>query len=184
MELDTIGTMSEVTIADASHWEQVRALNLAARRESPKFYRSTLEEELQKPPESWADCLSDLSSRTFFIDNDQLCGTATLSDAGDSSLGILGETWVASSNRANEAGDLLIQSVVDYAVGFGYQRIVSSIAVADKATQELYQRHGFISTGSDSKLRQVQYSLTLPCAEFIDTSRFSKQAPSSNGLLN
>ena len=184
MELDTIGTMVEVTIADASHWEQVRALSLAARRENPKFYNSTLEEELGRAPESWADCLSNLSSRTFFIDSNQLCGTATLSDAGDSSVGILGETWVAPSNRANETGDLLIQSVIDYAVGFGYQRILSSVAAADKTTQALYQRHGFIITSSDSSLRLVQYSLTLPCAEFIDTSRFTSKTPSSNGLLN
>jgi len=191
MALDTIATQAEVTIVDSLDWERVRELSLMALEESPCSFGLTLEEKLRKEPKSWIEHLDSLSSRTFLLDTEQLIGLATIKESNNPAEALLYGTWVAPKSRGLGAGDLLIQTAIEYAIGFGYQRIILSVGSDNHPAQALYERHGFVKTGLEAPqpmprqhVREIQLALTLPHTEFLEIPTLASEAPDPVGLLN
>jgi ribosomal protein S18 acetylase RimI-like enzyme len=131
---------------------RLRALRLAALTEAPDAFGSTLAESAARSLADWARQLEKLP--TFFAVHE---GRDVGMVRGDAHEGVLGEAfllsmWVAPEARGQGVGEALIEALLDWARGAGFQRVVLDVADQNAPAIALYARCGFVPTGETGSL--------------------------------
>jgi ribosomal protein S18 acetylase RimI-like enzyme len=125
--------------------ETVKPLRLRALREDPDSFGSTLEREQDRPDPDWDFWVKDT---LIAFDGDTPVGMANLKleDDGAQLFGM----WVAPEARGKGVGEQLVQALLARA---GDRPITLCVAEGAGAARRLYERLGFVPTGTGGTLR-------------------------------
>jgi len=159
--------LSLISVARDSDWERVREIRLAALLDSPDSFGSTYEREIGRDRDGWLKWMKSPAA-TFITRDIENPGIACLADYHSFSDAGLYAVWVDPRCRGTGIGDALIEAVIACARDQGRSRILLDVGIANVAAQNLYRRHGFVSTEERSTpppprdhILEVQYSLSL-----------------------
>jgi ribosomal protein S18 acetylase RimI-like enzyme len=134
----------ETAPAGGDDWATVRELRLAALRDSPDWFWSTLEEEVDRPEAWW---------RSFIA-----AGGWFLGYVGRRAVGIVGvirrderhqliSMWVAPDARRAGVGRGLVEAAAQWARADGAQELQLEVTSGNDEALRLYERCGFEMTG-------------------------------------
>jgi GNAT superfamily N-acetyltransferase len=133
---------------------RVRAIRLRALADAPDAFGTTLAEDEARPLEEWRRRLGDPSGATFLA-------TADGRDAGivfgrpyegeEGAAGLFG-MWVAPGSRRQGIAGALVDSLVAWARGAGFRRVLLDVADGNVPAVRFYAGRGFQPTGERGTL--------------------------------
>jgi GNAT superfamily N-acetyltransferase len=130
-------------------WTILRDVRLAALRDAPYAFGSTLGQEAQMTPSRWRRRLAD---RTQFVAwlGDDVVGTAggLVDSESEATTAELVSMWVRPRARGQGVGDGLVTAVLAWATQRGCDRVRLWVSEGNLEAERLYGRHGFQPTGS------------------------------------
>lgn len=136
----------EVREVAVEEWARFRDLRLRALREDPEAFGSTLEREAAMTGAEWRERFAQPGSIRFVAKEGGawlgLAGGAT-GEAGPELFGM----WVAPEARGRGVGRALVEAVVEWARGRGFDRVSLWVNVEQAAAQRLYEKCGFRRDG-------------------------------------
>lgn len=141
--------MQNITKMEPDDWERVREIRLRALRTDPLAFGSTHEREFPQPESWWRGRLGDPEVATFVMNQEPdgdvgLVTGAPFRDRGGAGLFSM---WVAPEVRGQRLGEALIERVVDWARGSGYDLLRLEVADGNTGAIKLYARMGFLPSG-------------------------------------
>jgi GNAT superfamily N-acetyltransferase len=143
-------------------WDLFRRLRLAALREAPYAFGSTYEAEVGLGEESWRQRLADRTRFVAEVDGEPV-GIVSGGDSGKDGAAAVTTMWVAPGFRRQGVGDLLVQSVLEWARADGYTRVVLWVTEGNAQAEKLYERNAFVRTGEVSLVRtgeeRIEYEM-------------------------
>ena len=152
----------------------LRSLRLAALRDAPDDFGSTLEREEARTEADWRRWIE--GGVVFFAENagseDGVSGLVAGVQNRDHALeAFLVAMWVRPEDRGGGAADPLVQSVVRWAGERGYHRVLLHVFDENPRARRVYERNGFRRTGGylarpDGKT-EIEMAQTLPKGKVI-----------------
>ncbi len=133
-------------------WTRYREVRLAALKESPEAFSSTLEREQEFGDQLWRDRLAANVTLLAWLD-DQPVGTVTVLSTeiapthGFTGAQHLVAMWVSPSARRLGVGARLVTAAADSAKAAGAPALLLWVVETNDAARTLYERHDFRSTG-------------------------------------
>jgi RimJ/RimL family protein N-acetyltransferase len=145
----------------ADEWRELRELRLRALRDTPEAFGSTYAMEAAEPEQQWREWASDgaeggASYWALAVDDDagRIGGMAfgsrhwQVTDA----IGVF-SMWVDPALRGQGMGQRLVESVVAWARTTERPRVVLSVNETNEVAIRLYERCGFVPTGTQHPIR-------------------------------
>ena len=128
-------------------WERLKKLRLAALKDSPDAFGSTLESALRYTDADWHKSISEL--KTFVAVKDELdCGLLRCApDRDEPTSTFLISMWVAPQARCYGLAERLIQASVEWARSNGYKEIKLDVADNNVSAIRLYSKLSFEPNG-------------------------------------
>ncbi len=151
-------------------WERLRDVRLAALRDAPDAFASTLEATEGQPRWRWEGWATGegwgADVATFVIEPDPEAAFTGLATGAifpeDPPAANLFAMWVAPRARGAGHGRALVGSVVDWARARGASRVILRIAEGNTAARRLYGSAGFVLDEDDREpLREGSEILTV-----------------------
>lgn len=146
----------EVVRAGVDDWERVRAVRLRALADAPDAFWTLLEDDEQRPPESWkvhlrSDGEISLLGMHEGRDAGLVWGAPHHSHLGEEpsqirEAGLYG-MWVAPEARGTGLAEALVRGVIEWARDAGFTVLRLDVNDTNVAAQRLYARCGFEPTG-------------------------------------
>jgi GNAT superfamily N-acetyltransferase len=140
-----------------------RAIRLASLQEAPHAFGSTYEAEVGASEDSWRHRLSDRTRFVAEIDG-HVVGTVGAGPGELDGAAALTALWVDPGFRGRGVGSALVDSVVDWAKGQGFNQVLLWVTEVNENAQRLYESHGFARTGRVIEVRPrepaVEYEMT------------------------
>ena len=130
----------------------LRAIRLRALRDAPEAFGTTFAEAAAWPMESWTRQLAELATFIAVIDGADVGLARGGPHDGKPGAAILLSMWVAPEARGKGVGDALIDSVIAWARGEGFSRLLLEVGDHNEPAIALYARKGFRPTGATSTL--------------------------------
>ncbi|MEU9123234.1 GNAT family N-acetyltransferase [Streptomyces sp. NPDC048506] len=125
-------------------WRLCRAVRLAALRDAPEAFGSTLSREESLSEERWRQRLAGRNQ--FLAEEDgEPCGLAGVVPVGARTAELV-SLWVRPATRGTGAGDLLVRAALGWADEQGYAEVRLQVNEGNVAAEHLYARHGFRRT--------------------------------------
>jgi len=128
----------------------IRELRLAALRDSPAAFSSTLERERAFPDDLWRSRLAPEANPHFVAEDSEegLVGLVVGAvDPDDADLAWLLSMWVAPSRRGSGLVDELIAVIDSWARATGRSKLKLEVIADNEPARRAYLRHGFTPTG-------------------------------------
>lgn len=155
----TVNVDVTIRTIDGEDWPLWRSLRLRALADSPDAFRATLEEEINRPHEWWADRIGATVEHprgglwVAEIDGE---AAGMLFGRIDSELRVLtiGAMWVSPHVRRLGIGDGLLQAALAWARQEGVGRAELWATEGNAIAQSFYTRAGFRPTPETQPLRQ------------------------------
>lgn len=143
-----------------TEWQLYRALRLAALRDAPDAFGSTLAREEAFPEAEWITRLAKASAsaldRPLVAEDDGravgLCWVRI--DANDTTTAALYQVWVHPDARRKGIGQGLLEAAMRWAQDAGARTMMLTVAVGRDSAVQLYRRAGFLEVGVASLLRE------------------------------
>jgi len=138
--------MVDIARLGPQEWHVYRDLRLAALEDSPSAFGSRLDAERDRDEAEWR---ARLERRTQFVartDGRPVGTVGCIVRPGDAIE--LVSMWVAPSARGAGVGGRLVEAVASEARGRGVATIVAWISEGNERAERLYERHGFVRTGT------------------------------------
>jgi len=151
-------------------WERLRDVRLAALRDAPDAFASTLEATRGQPQWRWEGWATGdgwgAELVTFVLEpvpGEPFTGMATGAIFGDDPSTVhLFAMWVAPSARGAGLGRALVEAVVAWAEARGAAHVVLRISEGNAAARRLYGSAGFVLDADDREpLREGSAVVTL-----------------------
>jgi GNAT superfamily N-acetyltransferase len=142
-------TTIEIRRGTPEDWRLVREARLTALRDSPDWFCADHDEVSRRPEEWWRETLSDAA---WFLawSEDELVGMA--SGLRDTEFGpdavLLISMWVAPKARGRGVGRRIVEAVREWSREQGAKEIRLEVTDGNRGAIELYERCGFVFTGS------------------------------------
>jgi len=125
---------------------RLRAIRLRALADSPEAFYTTLEQAEAFDDEQWADQLSRLPTFIAQVEGrDVAMARGKLDDNGRDAW--LLSMWVAPEARWQGVGDRLVDTIIEWAISQGRERLLLEVTDKNKQAIRLYDRKGFKPTG-------------------------------------
>ena len=140
-------------------WQLYRELRLAALREAPDAFGSTLEREAGFPEEQWttrltAGVASPIEQPLVAEDAGRAVGLCWVRiDPNDASMAALYQVWVHPDARRRGIGQRMLDSAMAWARETGARVMVLSVAIGRASAMDLYRRSGFVAVGVPIQIR-------------------------------
>lgn len=125
----------------------VRAVRLAALRDAPAAFGSTVERESAWSPDQWREQIARDAIFLAMRDGEAVGIAAGTDHRDDPQAAFLEAVWVTPSCRGLRVGDRLVESVVRWSVDAGRQALWLHVLASDPHPRRLYERHGFRDVG-------------------------------------
>jgi GNAT superfamily N-acetyltransferase len=152
----------------SAEWRTYRELRLRALADSPDAFGSTLAAEVGRTDADWAHRVRR------GIDPER--SLPVIAEFGDTPIGLawgriddfnpdvanVYQMWVAPSHRRLGAGELLLETIIDWARTRRVRRVVLSVTLGDTSAYRLYMRAGFAPIGVPAPLRPGSGLLAQP----------------------
>ena len=145
--------MTDVTIERPlpEAWERLRAIRLRSLAESPDAFGTTHAQDLARPLGAWRQRLEapiEVAATFIALRGDLDVGVVTgrRSDDDPTTAALLG-MWVAPEARRLGVGGVLVDTVIRWARGRGFQRVVLDVADGNAPAIALYESRGFVPNG-------------------------------------
>jgi ribosomal protein S18 acetylase RimI-like enzyme len=133
----------------------LRDVRLAALRDAPMAFGSTLAREAAFEPQEWerwtAASAAGEHQATFIVEPAAGLAIGVL-DGDDPLLAHLYSMWVAPQARGTGAGRALVEAVIAWAGERGARRLTTSVTQGNVAAAALYEAAGFADTGRHEPL--------------------------------
>jgi GNAT superfamily N-acetyltransferase len=153
-------------------WETLRDLRLAALRDAPGAFASSLERERSDSAERWRDRLSRNACFVAEVDGAQVgIAIGTPSYDGLPHRRDLISMWVHASHRGRGIATRLLRAVLEWAAGDGAREVALWVADGNAPATAVYRRAGFVPTGrrqplpSNPAVGEEEWVLTLPTSD-------------------
>jgi GNAT superfamily N-acetyltransferase len=150
----------------ADEWQLLRDIRLRALADAPSAFAATLEQARAFRDDEWrrrARGWRAVGDVTFVCEGD---GMVVGVRAGDDCW--LGAMWVAPERRREGIGLGLVNAVIEWARSWGAKRVLLGVAEGNRPAAALYERLGFVQTGSCEVVRdaliEIEYALNLDSA--------------------
>jgi GNAT superfamily N-acetyltransferase len=152
-------------------WEALRQVRLAAMLDSPDAFASTYERELSFDEAAW-QARVERSPWWLAVAADRAIGLIAAFtaepdlDPGDRHVVSM---WVEPAWRGEGIGDLLMDSLVAWALGDGARSLSLWVVTDNARARKFYERLGFVTTGQEapvpSKPTLTEVLMRRPLAE-------------------
>jgi ribosomal protein S18 acetylase RimI-like enzyme len=140
-----------ITIATVGEgdWAQWRRLRLAALKEAPESFSTTLAEwsGTGDTEERWRRRLAEVPHNLIAYADGEPVGIVSATSPVDGAVTLI-SMWVAPIARGRGAGDALIQAVSAWARSVGASRVVLAVRSANERAISLYERNRFVDSGA------------------------------------
>jgi ribosomal protein S18 acetylase RimI-like enzyme len=133
-------------------WQTVRAVRLAALRDSPDAFWATYEGEVDQPESWWSDFFGVCAWFIARLDDEPVGIAAGLRVEELDDERVLISMWVNPKARQNGIGRQLVEAVCRWARDDGASAIVLEVAEGNDAAASLYRSCGFVATGKSKPL--------------------------------
>jgi GNAT superfamily N-acetyltransferase len=165
---------ADIRILEEDDWRLYREVRLAALREAPEAFGSTLARERVFTEETWR---GRLAPRSVFLAEREgeprgLIGVVPADSPDPGAPARLAEfvsMWVNPSARGRGVGDLLIRSALRWAHDQGYSDVGLWVTEHNHHAERLYTRHGFQRTGAVAPVRdgepQLEFAMSRSTKE-------------------
>ncbi len=142
--------------------QRSRSIRLRALQDAPDSFGSTFEAEAAFTQEDWRRRLARSDAVTFVAseEGDDIGIVVGIADPDHPGEAVLVALWVAPETRGRRVGEALGQSVIDWARSEGYKAVRLAVADHNASAQRLYERMGFVSTGTVDKLPPPRTHIT------------------------
>jgi GNAT superfamily N-acetyltransferase len=137
-----------------------RAIRLASLQEAPYAFGSTYEAEVGASEDSWRRRLSDRTRFVAEVDG-KVVGTVGAGPGEFDGAAALTALWVDPGFRGRGVGSALVDAVVDWAKGEGFNQVLLWVTEVNENAQRLYERRGFARTG-----RMIEVRPREPAVEY------------------
>jgi ribosomal protein S18 acetylase RimI-like enzyme len=161
--------MPTVRPFQAHEWQLYRDLRLAALRDAPDAFGSTLAREEAFPEQEWITRLAAgaASSLDYPIVAEEEPGRAVglawvRIEPSDASTATLYQVWIHPDARRRRIGLALLDSAMHWAREAGARTMMLHVALGPKSAITFYRRAGFVETGECSPLRPGSEGLQQP----------------------
>ncbi|MCC3771942.1 GNAT family N-acetyltransferase [Streptomyces sp. UNOC14_S4] len=143
-------------------WKLCRELRLAALRDAPEAFGSTLAREESLTEEQWRRRLEGRSQ--FLAEEDgEPCGLAGVVPAGTGAAELV-SVWVRPGTRGRGAADLLLRAALHWADEHGVTEVRLTVAAGNVTAERLYARHGFRRAATGERADEFVMVRTVPTA--------------------
>ncbi len=136
--------------AGRGDWQLVRAVRLRALTDAPDAFSTTFAEDEARGDADWQVRVADRTVAQFLAVSPAGDGLGMVVGAphtgGTETAGLFG-MWVAPESRGRGIGRALVQSVIDWARGEDYRRILLDVGDMNVPAIRLYESCGFLPTG-------------------------------------
>ena len=127
-------------------WQRLKRIRLAALRNAPRAFGSSLEVAQRWSHEDWRQQVEDLPTFLVTIDGADVGMVRGATDGSDTDAYLI-SMWVAPEIRGRGVGEKRVTAVVEWARDSGFSRLLLDVADHNSAAIALYQRTGFRPTG-------------------------------------
>lgn len=141
-----------IEFLQAADWQRVKQLRIAALKDTPDAFASTLEHALNLDDTQWINAFEELATFIIVSDKKDLGMVRCAPDKSDSSCAFLISMWVAPEIRRTGAATKLVQAVIQWAKANGYSRLLLDVANDNFAAIALYSKLKFGPTGETGAL--------------------------------
>ncbi len=135
-------------------------MRLAALEEAPYAFGSTYQREVEQSDDAW---IRRLASRTRFVAEvaGVVAGTVSGGDGDSTGAAAMTAMWVDPRFRRQGVGDLLVNTVIEWARAAGYEEMFLWVTDGNANTERLYRRNGFARTGAVQDVRpgELEYEM-------------------------
>jgi RimJ/RimL family protein N-acetyltransferase len=147
-------------------WQVFRRVRLAALKDAPEAFGSTLEREAQYTEAHWREWLARPARVRFVAElDDQVIGTVGGGPYNDGDAAELTSMWVDPDSRRRGVGQALVRVVIDWAREAGLTQVLLWVADGNERAERLYARNGFRRTGDVQEIRKgegrIEYEMSL-----------------------
>lgn len=149
--------MTTITIRQikAEQWAAYRDVRLAALKDSPEAFSTTVEQAQSWPDSHWQLRLSERHENQHFAvfayQNTNIVGLCWA--LKEQNIVQVFQMWVAPQYRGIGASKALINSIVNWAKNNSAQCLNLSVTQTNVAAIGLYKASGFVETGASQPLR-------------------------------
>jgi GNAT superfamily N-acetyltransferase len=137
--------------AEATAWECVKAVRLAALAESPSAFGSTLAEEREYDEADWREWCRHTATFLAFEEGVPIGIAAGVSGTSRDERKLIA-MWLHPGHRGTGASTALLAAVRDWALRDGATTLVLWVTRSNHAAAKLYRRAGFSETGASKPL--------------------------------
>ena len=141
-------------------WSTYRTLRLAALRDAPDAFGSTLAAEQERLPEQWRDRLAQAQTSgadlplVAAVQGQALGLLWAKVDADDARLVHLFQMWVVPEARGQGLGKALLAHAIAWARSVGARCVQLGVTSGDTPAARLYASAGFHAVGPEVALRE------------------------------
>ena len=143
-----------------------RAIRLASLQEAPYAFGSTYEAEVGASEHSWRRRLSDRTRFVAEVDG-KVVGTVGAGPGEFDGAAALTALWVDPGFRGRGVGSALVDAVVDWAKGKGFNQVLLWVTEVNENAQRLYERRGFARTGRMIEVRPREPAVEYEMAKVL-----------------
>jgi ribosomal protein S18 acetylase RimI-like enzyme len=161
--------MPSVRRFQSDEWQLYRDLRLAALRDTPDAFGSTLAREEVFPEQEWIARLAvgttSPLNHPIVAEDDAGCavGLAWVRiEPADTSTATLYQVWIRPDARRKHIGLALLASAVRWAQEAGARAMELHVAIGPDSALAFYRRAGFVENGACSPLRPGSTHLQQP----------------------
>jgi GNAT superfamily N-acetyltransferase len=158
----------------ADEGEALRTTRLRALADAPEAFGSEYEEQKGRPVSEWAEQARETSTAEwhaiFFaeVNGEQAGMVRGYAAEGERVTCDLASMWVAPELRGTGASRALVEAVLDWAAGSGFERVVLWVTEGNEAAERLYSSCGFEFTGRRELLRPHRPEVAREMARGIE----------------
>ena len=160
--------MLEIQRLKSFEGQRWRSIRLAALRDAPDAFGTTLAEATAFAPALWSRQVVEFATFIAVLDEADVGVVRGSPDVEKPDAAFLLSMWVTADARGKGVGDALVDAIADWAEADGYSRLVLDVADANASAIALYTRKGFEPTGDTGTLpsprqdiREHRRALTL-----------------------
>jgi GNAT superfamily N-acetyltransferase len=151
---------------EPAEWRLLRDLRLRALADAPGAFAATLEQARAFSDDEWRRRAAGWRAAGDAVFVSGRDGMVVGVRDGDNAW--LGAMWVAPERRREGIGLALAVAVVGWARSWGAKRVLLGVAEGNGPAAALYERLGFVETGSREVVREdlveIEYALALQTA--------------------
>lgn len=127
-------------------WDRLKRIRLAALRDAPHAFSTTLEVAQGWPDDVWRQQVKDLPTFVAMIDATDI-GMARGATTESNTDALLISIWVLPTARGGRVGEQLVETVAKWARDAGFARLLLNVADDNAAAITLCERLNFRPTG-------------------------------------